>query len=65
VHVMLRELRRVEGDPPNKVNIELAVLDTGKVGGPVVVITIADSQDRVSVKTFSGYIRMIISRLRY
>jgi hypothetical protein len=33
VHVMLRELRWTEGDPPNKVKIELAVLDTGKVGG--------------------------------
>lgn len=34
VHVMLRELRRTEDEPPNKVKIELAVLDTGKVGGP-------------------------------
>jgi hypothetical protein len=33
VHVMLRGLRRAENDPPNKVKIELAVLDTGKVGG--------------------------------
>lgn len=30
VHVMLRELRRTEDEPPNKVKIELAVLDTGK-----------------------------------
>ena len=31
MHVMLRELRRTEDDPPNKVKIELVVLDTGKV----------------------------------
>lgn len=31
VHVVLRELPRAGDDPPNKVKIELAVLDTGKV----------------------------------
>ncbi|RDB26087.1 Hybrid signal transduction histidine kinase B [Hypsizygus marmoreus] len=30
VHVVLRELPHSDGDPPNKIKIELAVLDTGK-----------------------------------
>ncbi|THV02842.1 hypothetical protein K435DRAFT_836182 [Dendrothele bispora CBS 962.96] len=30
IHVMLRQLPPSEGDPPSKVKIELAVLDTGK-----------------------------------
>ncbi|KAJ3840744.1 atypical/HisK protein kinase [Lentinula raphanica] len=30
VHVMLRQLPPIEGDPPNKIRVELAVHDTGK-----------------------------------
>lgn len=31
IHVMLRERPLCEGDPQNKIKIELAVIDTGKV----------------------------------
>lgn len=31
VHVILRELPPAEDDPPNKIKVELAVHDTGKV----------------------------------
>lgn len=31
VHVVLRQLPHSDEDPPNKVKVELAVLDTGKV----------------------------------
>lgn len=35
VHVVLRQLPPAEGDPPNKIKIELAVQDTGKVCRPI------------------------------
>lgn len=31
IHVLLRELPSSEGDPPDKIKIELAISDTGKV----------------------------------
>lgn len=31
MHVILRQLPHSDEDPPNKVKVELAVLDTGKV----------------------------------
>ena len=55
VHVMLRELRRAEDDSPNKVKIELAVLDTGKVGEHYCCYPKCSPPNRVSARISSRY----------
>jgi hypothetical protein len=51
VHVLLRQLPRGEDDPPDKVRVELAVFDTGKVDRPFVpCVLLITCFSRVSAK---------------